>query len=87
VVRVFSLAIIAAAPYSIVRQPVGGRVCRPTDRNPGVLFFPISLPPCARSGGERNSPWENRGQTGSFLGLFRPWLGYLGWSLSMLRSM
>ena len=35
-------------PYSIVRQP--------TDRNSGVLFFPLSLSPCACSGGERNSP-------------------------------
>jgi hypothetical protein len=56
---------IATVPYSIVRQPVGGRVCRPTDRNSapyhlvrgsGVLFFPLSLTPGARSGGERNSP-------------------------------
>jgi hypothetical protein len=37
-IRVFSVAIIATLPYSIVRQPVGGRVCRPTDRNSGVLF-------------------------------------------------
>jgi hypothetical protein len=44
------VAIIATVPYSIVRQP--------TDRNSGVLFFPIdiSLSPCACSGGERNSP-------------------------------
>ncbi len=49
-VRVFSVAIIATVPYSIVRQP--------TDRNSGVLFFPIdiSLSSCACSGGERNSP-------------------------------
>jgi hypothetical protein len=31
-------------PYSVVRQP--------TDRNSGVLFFPLSLSPCACSGGE-----------------------------------
>jgi hypothetical protein len=48
-IRVFSVAIIATMPYSIVRQP--------TDRNSGVLFFPIdiSLSPCACSGGEKNS--------------------------------
>ena len=42
------MAIIATVPYSIVRQP--------TDRNSGVLFFPLSLSSCACSGGERNSP-------------------------------
>ena len=49
-VRVFSVAINATVPSSIVRQPTG--------RNSGVLFFPIdiSLPSCACSGGERNSP-------------------------------
>ena len=47
-VRVFSVAITPSVPYPIVRQP--------TDRNSGVLFFPISLSPCACSGGERNSP-------------------------------
>jgi hypothetical protein len=47
-VRVFSVAVIATVPYSIARQP--------TDRNSGVLFFPLSLSSCACSGGERNSP-------------------------------
>jgi hypothetical protein len=44
------VAIIATVPYSIVRQP--------TDRNSGVLFFPIdiSLSSCACSGGGSNSP-------------------------------
>jgi hypothetical protein len=54
-------------PYSIVRQPVGGRVSRPTDQNSapyhlvrgyGVLFFAISLSPRACPGGER---WQRRG--------------------------
>src|SRR5208337_3725478 len=48
VVRVSSVAIIATLPYSIVRQP--------TDRNSGVLFFPLSLSSSACSGGEGNSP-------------------------------
>jgi hypothetical protein len=34
-VRVFSVAIIATVPYSIVRQP--------TDRNSRVLFFTIDI--------------------------------------------
>ena len=32
-IRVFSAVIIATVLYSAVRQPVGGRACRPTDRN------------------------------------------------------
>ncbi len=49
-VRVFSLATIATLPYSIVRQP--------TDRNSGVLSFPIGISSslCASSNGERDSP-------------------------------
>ncbi len=47
-VRVFSLGTIGTVPYSIVRQT--------TDRNSGVLSFPISSSPCASSNGERDSP-------------------------------
>jgi hypothetical protein len=51
-VRVFSAAVIVTVPYSIVRQP--------TDRNPGVLFFPISLSPCAGPGGDSSRSPKGR---------------------------
>ena len=38
-IRVFSRSHRRHVPYSTVRQPVGGRACRPTYRNSGVLIL------------------------------------------------